>query len=62
MVKAHVFLSFSIDGREPSDKELDAVAIQIINEWPTWVYPYGDDDDSNGAAVLEQVAVTWGGV
>lgn len=63
MTKANVFLAFSIDGRKPSKEELDAIAIQIINEWQTWVFPYGDDGDGgDGALVLEQVAVTWDGV
>ena len=56
---ATIELSFSVDGREPTQGELDAILTQIIQEWPTWVFAYGDDSDENGAAVLEQIAASW---
>lgn len=52
---ATIELSFSIDGREPTQGELDAILTQVIQEWPTWVY--STDDDS--VAILEQIAARW---
>ena len=59
--KATIELSFSIDGRKPSQDELDAILTQIIEQWPIWVFHWGDDStDDDGVAILEQISARWG--
>jgi len=48
-----------VDGRQPSQEELDEIIGQILREWPILVYPYGAHvggvpDKNNGALTVKE--------
>lgn len=55
-MKLTITLAFEVDGTPPTEAQRDAIEAQIVDDWPQFVYSYGDEE---GALIVNFDNMEW---